>query len=103
MNRALLVLLVAAAWQTNAGAAGVYVSPAGRDSNPGTRSQPLASLPAAQKMARKLKAAGPVTVWLRADTYYLADTLVFTPQDSGTAQNPVTYRAMPGAYSGACE
>jgi hypothetical protein len=92
MNRALLIL-VAAAWQINAA---VYVSPTGRDSNPGTRSQPLASLPAAQKMARKLNAAGPVTVWLHGGTYYLADTLVFTPQDSGTAQNPVTYRSVPG-------
>src|SRR5512134_864469 len=44
----------------------VYLSPAGRDTNPGTKARPLRTLSAAQQAARKLKGKGPVTVWLRA-------------------------------------
>jgi hypothetical protein len=96
MKRALPFVLFAAAWQPYLRAADIYVSPGGSDRNPGNRASPLASLPAAQKMARKLKSAGQVTVWLRAGTYYLADPLAFTPEDSGTAWHPVIYRSAPG-------
>jgi hypothetical protein len=96
MNRALPFLLFVAAWQPYVCATDIYVSPAGSDRSPGNRARPLASLPAAQKMARKLKSSGPVTVWLRAGTYYLAAPLLFTPEDSGTAQHRVTYRSAPG-------
>jgi hypothetical protein len=71
----------------------IYVSPAGQDSNPGTKARPVASLGTAQKLARSQKALGKVIVWLRGGTYYLAETLVFTPQDSGTEKAPVTYAA----------
>ena len=47
-------------------------------------------------MARSRKSSGPVTVWLRGGTYYLPQTLVFTPEDSGTKTTPVTYAAFPG-------
>src|SRR5712691_5621688 len=47
-------------------------------------------------MARSRKSAGRVTVWLRGGTYYLPQTLVFTPEDSGTKKTPVTYAAFPG-------
>ena len=71
----------------------IYMSPAGQDNNPGTKARPVASLEAAQKLARSRKALGKVTVWLRGGTYYLPETLVFTPQDSGTEKMPVTYAA----------
>jgi len=32
----------------------------------------------------------------RAGTYCLPEPLTFTPEDSGTAQAPVVYRAYPG-------
>jgi hypothetical protein len=96
MKQALLFLLMTTAWQGNAREAAIYVSPAGRDSAPGTRTRPVSSLAAAQKLARKLKSAGAVTVWLRGGTYYLAQTVVFTPEDSGTQSNPVTYAAFAG-------
>jgi hypothetical protein len=38
----------------------------------------------------------PVTVTFHAGTYYLANTIQFTAADSGTAANPVTYRAATG-------
>jgi len=71
----------------------IYVSPVGQDSNPGTKARPVASLEAAQKLARSQKALGKVTVWLRGGTYYLPETLVFAPRDSGTEKSPVTYAA----------
>jgi hypothetical protein len=87
---------MAVTWQGSAPAADIYVSPAGRDSNSGAKARPLASLAAAQRVARSWKSAGPVTVWLRGGTYYLPQTLVFTPEDSGTGKSPVTYAAFPG-------
>src|SRR5262249_58142327 len=38
----------------------------------------------------------PVTVRFRGGTYALAEPLVLTPEDSGTAEAPVTYAAAPG-------
>lgn len=35
-------------------------------------------------------------VIVRGGTYFLSEPLVFGPQDSGTARNPITYRAAPG-------
>ena len=35
-------------------------------------------------------------MWLRGGTYYLPQTLIFTPEDSGTKKTPVTYAAFPG-------
>ena len=62
---------------------------------------PFASLPRAQQAVRNLKAAHPdrlgaITVMVRGGTYFLADTLTFTPQDSGTAACPIVYAAYPG-------
>ena len=80
----------------SAPAADIYVSPIGRDSNSGAKARPLASIAGAQRLARSRKSAGAVTVWLRGGTYYLPQTLVFTPEDSGTKKTPVTYAAFPG-------
>src|ERR1700738_821660 len=97
MKQTLFLFWMAVTWQGSAPAADIYVSPAGRDINSGAKARPLASLAAAQRVARSRKSAGPVTVWLRAGTYYLPQTLVFTPEDSGTKKTPVTYAAFPGA------
>jgi hypothetical protein len=96
MKRALFCLFTVTAGQAIARDAAIYVSPAGRDSNPGTQARPLASVAAAQKLARRLKATGAVTVWLRGGTYYLPETVVLTPEDSGTQAQPVTYAAFAG-------
>jgi hypothetical protein len=81
-----------------------YVAPNGNDSWSGrlavpNRSKtdgPFASLPRAQKAVREMRHAQPktpVTVMLRRGTYYLTESLVFTPEDSGSAEAPVTFRA----------
>lgn len=61
---------------------------------------PFATLARARDAIRAVKAeeplSGPMTVLVRGGTYYLADTLVFGPQDSGTEDGPISYRAYPG-------
>lgn len=74
-------------------AAEIYVSPAGQDDASGTAAAPLRTIAAAQQRVRKLAAREPVTVLLRSGVYYLPETVVFTPEDSGTEACPVTYAA----------
>jgi len=74
-------------------AADFYVAPGGDDSAPGTMERPFKSPARARDAVRELKKAGPVTVHLRGGTYFFSEPLVLTPQDSGTAQAPITYAA----------
>lgn len=82
----------------------LYVAPTGNDSWSGKLSEPnaarndgpLATLEHARLAVRDLKKNGPVTVLIRGGVYYLADTLTFEPEDSGSSQSPVTYAAYPG-------
>ncbi len=71
-----------------------FVSPAGNDSNPGTKERPFASLEAARDAVRKLQPLKElVTIYLMEGIYFRDKTLALTPQDSGTAEFPITYRA----------
>ena len=76
----------------------LFVSVNGNDGNPGTSTRPLRSFPAAQKAIRELKkrVPGSKTVYFRAGTYYLAETIVFTAEDSGSVGAPIRYAAYPG-------
>jgi len=90
---------VAAGWLLIAGtafSAELYVAPDGRDANPGTKSEPLASIAKARDAVRLRTDAEPVTVYLRGGTYELTAPVVFTPADSGTEKAPVTYCAYEG-------
>src|SRR5690348_12030510 len=59
----------------------IFVSPYGDDGNPGTALEPLRTFHAAQLAARELKKkrSGELSVYFRAGTYYLPETVVFTP------------------------
>jgi len=75
----------------------IYVSPQGNDLADGTEWQPFATLQRAQHEARiSAKQGKPVHVIVRAGTYYLPDTMRFLPEDSGSADAPVLYEAVPG-------
>jgi hypothetical protein len=74
-------------------AAEFHVSPAGKDSNPGSAEAPFASLSKARDAARKVAGKEAVTVQVADGIYYLPETLVFRPEDSGTKQHPVVWRA----------
>ncbi len=88
--------------------ADLYVSPVGSDAWSGTLAEPnaektdgpLATIHRARDLVRALKSqagrATPVVVMLRGGAYYLTETFVLTPDDSGTAAVPVVYRAFPG-------
>jgi hypothetical protein len=78
-------------------AVNIYVSPAGNDSDPGSSDKPVATMAAAQKLARSSAGHQPVNVWLRGVTYYLPDALVFTAEDSGTKDAPVVFQNYQGA------
>jgi len=86
----------------------LHVSPAGKDTWSGRPAEPnrvrtdgpVATLQGARDAIRRLKAAGPlpepVTVKIGAGAYSITEPLVLGPQDSGTAQAPITYEGVPG-------
>ncbi len=79
-------------------AAEVYISPSGADGAPATADQPVASLEAARLRVRALlrRSTEPIHVVLRAGTYRLEEPFLLTPEDSGTPDSPVVYRAAEG-------
>ncbi len=104
----LLVWALSAATQALSAPVVLYVSPERRDTwtglSPTTNAAgtdgPLASLSGARDRLRQLRAAGeldgPVRVQLQPGSYPLAEPIVFTPQDGGTPEAPVTYAGAPG-------
>ncbi|QHT69676.1 hypothetical protein GXP67_25025 [Rhodocytophaga rosea] len=77
-----------------------YVSPTGNDAASGTSQEmPFESIEKARLAVQALKKEGkfnkPVTVYLREGTYYLEKPLIFTQDDSGTEEIPITYTAYP--------
>ncbi|ANW96101.1 signaling protein [Wenyingzhuangia fucanilytica] len=71
----------------------IYVSPNGADTNKGTADKPLATFAAAQQKARKYTGKESVTIYFADGVYYLPETIVFTPKDSGTEKQPIRYCA----------
>jgi hypothetical protein len=76
----------------------VHVSLAGSDGDAGTAEAPLASLEGARQWIAAHKQVGrePVTVWVHGGTYHLARPFRLGLKDSGTAEAPITCRAVPG-------
>jgi hypothetical protein len=79
-----------AAESPKSGAIVLHVSPGG----------PLTTIQQARDEIRRRKAAGeltqPVLVEIRGGTYRVAKPIVFSAQDSGTAEAPITYAAAAG-------
>jgi len=59
---------------------------------------PFASITKARDTIRQLPRSkeGPITVMVREGIYFLPETIVFTPEDSGTEKCPITYMVYPG-------
>jgi len=90
-------LAIDAAFATNREVA-FYVSPTGSNDAVGTEpDRPFATLEQARNAIRELRQAGrldaPVTVYLRGGLYNIEKGLIFTPADSGSKENPITYTA----------
>lgn len=90
-------------------AADFYVSVAGNDAWSGRLEQPnadktdgpVATIARAQQLVRELKAkepqrGQPIVVSIGGGTYFLPETIVFRPEDSGTPAAPVIYEAAAG-------
>ncbi|MCX6975965.1 MAG: hypothetical protein NTZ94_17070, partial [Verrucomicrobia bacterium] len=86
--------LAAIALSAQALALDLHVSPAGKDTNPGTEAAPLVSLAAARDAARKVVGKEVVAIHVGDGIYHLPETLVLAPADSGSAEFPVVYRAV---------
>ncbi|TVS11932.1 MAG: hypothetical protein EA424_23160 [Planctomycetaceae bacterium] len=77
-------------------AAELYVSTAGDDAHDGTRARPVASLARARDLVRQWKQAGgegSIAVNVLPGEYRVTEPLELTPQDSGSPDAPVVYRA----------
>ena len=97
--RAPLAMLVLTTLGASA-ATEIHLSPNGDDSNPGTAAQPVATPQRAQALVRGLIAAGlsaPVEVIFAEGTWELKAPLELRPEDSGTADFPITWKAVEGA------
>ncbi len=76
-----------------------YVSKNGDDSNPGTKSKPVATLTAARDLIRNylsvhetLPSEG-ITVWVSEGEYYQSEPFVLNENDSGIPGTPIVWRA----------
>ena len=81
-------------------AAEVHLSPVGNDANPGTSALPVATPQAAQVRVRSLIRSGlkePLKVVFASGTYVMNAPLELRPEDSGTAEFPITWQAAEGA------
>ena len=95
MNISSVLIFKFAALLISATTLDIHVDPAGSDTNPGTRTAPLATIAKARDVLRASNQLGkqPMTVTLADGVYYLPETLTFTPADSGSKEHPVVYRA----------
>lgn len=77
----------------------LYVAPDGKESNPGTKSQPLATLEGARDAVRKIDQPlkKHIVVEFATGTYHIKNPVKFDDRDSGRNGHKVVYRAAPGA------
>lgn len=81
--------------------ASYYVDNNGSDSNTGSKQAPFKTIQKAKAAVRTLISQGRLPkggarVYLRGGTYYMYDSLVFGPEDSGNENGKITYTAYPG-------
>jgi hypothetical protein len=86
-------------WCLRAGAADIYVSVNGDDTNAGVKEKPLASLQGALRKARELRRLndpsirGGIRIIINGGFYKLEEPVVIRPEDSGNANSPTTILA----------
>src|SRR6218665_1357616 len=96
-NKLLVVFLLI--FSFSASGAEIWVSPSGKDSNIGTKSNPLATVHMAMRKARELRRLKDpsikdgIRIIVMNGTYYLNEPLFVRPEDSGTAESPTTIQA----------
>jgi hypothetical protein len=95
MNKTIILLVLLGLFATAAMATDYFVATTGDDAANGSQTTPFKTLGKAKAaVSALLQSSGDaINVYVRAGTYYLDSTLLFTPQDGGTAARPVTYSA----------
>lgn len=78
-----------------------YVAPNGSDDHPGTREKPFANLQRARDAIREMTSegglpSGGIVVFVSGGMYATRQSFDLTEADSGTAEAPIVYRALPG-------
>jgi hypothetical protein len=82
----------------------IWLAPDGVDSHPGTRDQPLGSLPVALRRAREWRRSSPaaaqngIRIRLRGGVYRLDAPLPLHAEDSGTETSPTLVEAAPSEH-----
>ena len=96
------VTLLLACLGPDAGAADIWVSPQGSDTNPGTRERPLATPAMALRVAREWRrvgsaeAANGISILFRGGEYALVEPIFVRPEDGGTSERPLRLAAAAG-------
>ena len=72
----------------------IYVSNEGNDRNDGSKDKPVATLQKAQVLVREKAGQEVVNIYIEDGIYYLPNTLVFKPNDSGAEGKEITYQAI---------
>jgi hypothetical protein len=65
-----------------------YVSPSGKDSNNGSKTEPFATIERAKEEAAKMTTA-TTTIYVRQGTYYLSKPVTFTSNDARSKESPL--------------
>lgn len=82
-------------------AADIWIAPEGSDLNDGSQYNPLATLNGALRKARELRrlnsesVKGGIRIYMKGGTYFLSETLLLRPEDSGTKDSPTIVCAAP--------
>jgi hypothetical protein len=90
----LVPFIILCAISSSALATDIHLAPDGNDANPGTSAAPLQSFAAARAAAREFAGRESVTIHVADGVYYLPETLVFTPEDSGSDKHPIVYQSV---------
>ena len=100
MGQVVWGLVIAAIVLTAEGTAEMlHVSTAANDDGDGSETRPFATLQAARDAVRERVRDGlrdDVAVSIRSGTYYLPEGILFGPEDSGTDDHSITWRAAAG-------
>ncbi|MCE5348025.1 MAG: right-handed parallel beta-helix repeat-containing protein [Bacteroidales bacterium] len=95
-----LVIIILVSGQNLASSQKFYLSPAGKDNNPGTIEKPLASLTAARDRAREYRKSNqvgkPVEIIALEGEYFMLQPLMLNSDDGGTADFPLIFKAEKG-------
>jgi hypothetical protein len=91
-----LLILLFSAFSFSISAKDIYISPNGKDNNPGTKNKPLKTIPHVKKIAVEMLESGKqkeVTVWLGDGIYPIVEPLNFQPIKSTGKNVKLVFKA----------